>query len=233
MNQLPRFLTVITVFWALYVASSMSVHAKELVLPKGHVIDFLMLTRKGDIAALRSQYFKDLYPLAKELGYQPLTGFGISQKPLTGYYAPDVLAVGAWPGDWQQRQQLFATLTESAPDIRSRRLDIWSSFNMLNVELKDTVSIHLDPQKTYVFSAFWLDADNTTDLLAQLRKAGAKLALTATDVKTMFGYTHAPQLVAITEWESKDAATQFNAKLAGSNSINKATQLFLDVKAKG
>lgn len=220
-----------------YLPGTLFAAPQSIDLSKGQVVDFLFLTHKEDITELRKQYFRDIYPPAKELGYNPAAGFRITQPPISGYYSPNVMAIGTWPGDWEQRQQHFQNLETATPDIRARRLAIWSTFNMMNFEVEKDIKVSFDPSKNYVFGAYWLNegvntGDYQTAVIAAIRQAGGEVELLTNNVKTMFGYAQAPALAMITKWGSQAKFEQYNSKhgAAVDSQVKRSNEVFLQIR---
>lgn len=208
----------------------------DLAIPQGHVADFLFLTDRAGADSYKKSYFAEIGPLGRKLGYKPVTSFRITQKPISGYYFPSILAVASWPGDWNKRQALFDDLLELQPDIRSRRQDIWSTFNMMNYEVKEDINFAFDPQKTYVFGAYWAQHSDTTHdykstMLNEIKQAGGRVKVQFNGGETMFGYLEAPDFSLITEWKSQTAFEQFHQKYQQlrNNTVKLANEYYLDV----
>ncbi len=205
---------------------------RDLVIGKDHVIDILLLTLKEEGRTYQKAYFEDIGPLGSQLGYTANTFFNVVRKPISGMYSPRVLAVGSWPGDWQDRQKRFAELLVLAPDIRSRRLDIWSTFNMVNFEVKQDINIRFDPEQIYVFGAYWTgDTNFATELKLAIEKAGGSAELSADSVTSMFGYQRSPDVTLISRWSSQKAFDSFyksfKAKLNAT--VEYSSEFYLEV----
>lgn len=206
---------------------------KDLVLKNGHVADILLLTLKEAGKPYQKAYFEDIGPSGRKLGYAPNTFFYITRKPISGMYFPKVLAVGSWPGDWQQRQKLFDELLVLAPEIRSRRLDIWSTFNMINFEVKKDINVSFDPEQIYVFGAYWTGAiDFDVTLSDAIKKAGGTIEYSANSVGSMFGYQRAPDMSLISRWPNQQAFDTFYQKYSNgiAKDVEHSSEFYLDIQ---
>ena len=237
MEHLNNGLKVLLVFSCLAFSSVGEAKTSNLTLKKNHVADFLFLTDREDGKPHKKQYFADIAPPAIEMGYQNTTAFLIKRHPISGHYFPRVLAVASWPGDWQQRQALFAQLLEKRPDIQSRRFDIWSTFNMVNYEIEEDIDIEFDPNKIYVFGAYWKKNDDTFDgikneMLSNIKQAGGKVNFKVGAAHTLFGYVDAPDFSIITEWETQDAFDQYyeQAGLKQQQAVKYSSELYLHIR---
>lgn len=201
--------------------------SNELKIENGRTADFLFVTDRKDVEHLKPAYFKDVYPPAQKIGFQRANYFLIKEQPISGEYFPYVVAIGSWPGDWKNRQALFDELKTLRPDIRSRRLDIWSSFNMLNVTLDENIDLVFDPEKIYVLGAYWQKDESSfanfqARMLAQTKEKNGQILFYNKDVKTLFGYTEPATMMTITEWESQAAFDEYYARI--SESLEQATK---------
>lgn len=181
---------------------------------KGQVIDFLFLTRRPNSDDALQQYFKAVIPTATELGYKPQKSFAVAGKPTQGNIYPDFIAVGAWPGDFEDRHDFHVRLRELVPGTHSRRMDIWSALYMTNYELREDISFTLDSDKHYVLTAYWQeDAAKfkafTSSFLKETEKAGGTVTLSLTDGRSPLGYAYDPDLMVISEWEDEAAFDAF------------------------
>ncbi|MBF7074501.1 hypothetical protein ISG33_13930 [Glaciecola sp. MH2013] len=187
---------------------------KSLAIEKNRVADFLFITDRKGADPLKAAYFEDMFPSAQQLGFQRGTAFKIDRPPISGMYYPDFLAIGSWPGNWEQRAPLFGELSSQKPDIRERRLAIWSSFNMLNFETQTAIDLQFDSSKIYVFGAYWKADPKAFSVLKkafknEVKQHNGKSTLLIEEAYSMFGYTDAADFLFITEWESQAAFDAF------------------------
>lgn len=184
---------------------------------KGRVLDILYLIRKDNPREAYQRYFNEVGPFAIELGYKPLGGLNVVGKPTIGNIYPDVVAFGSWPGDFEDRANHLKTLMKQVPDLHSRRMDLWSSFNMSWYEVKKDITLTVDSEKYYVLSAYWQESEASFKRFVKAQKraaasAGGEIVLDLTDGQSPFSYMHKPDLVLISEWDSEQAFRAFQVK---------------------
>jgi hypothetical protein len=232
-----RIITLLTLL-TLFTFNSLAIaKTSNLSLDKNQVADFLFLTDRENGKPFKKKYFAEIGPAGQTLGYKPVTSFLITRHPISCEYFPRVLAIASWPGDWQQRQTLFKELLKIRPDISSRRYDIWSTFNMLNYEIKEDIDLEFNPKKIYVFSAYWMkDAINyssfANEMLQKIKQAGGAAKVKFNGGQTLFGYTEAPDLTIITEWKSQnDFDTYYDSIQSKQKQTTKySSELYLDIR---
>ncbi|MEX0300042.1 MAG: hypothetical protein AB3N28_13300 [Kordiimonas sp.] len=223
-NTVRKILTMIVA--AAMFGNVVSVAAKAVEtsfkFEKGRVLDILYLIRKDNPREAYQRYFKEVGPFAIELGYKPLSGLSVVGKPTTGNIYPDVVAFGTWPGDFEDRASHLKTLMKQVPDLHSRRMDLWSSFNMSWYELTEDITLTIDSEKYYVLSAYWQENEAAFKRFVKAYKsaaasAGGEVVLELTDGQSPFSYMHKPELVLISEWESEQVFKEFHARNAELN----------------
>lgn len=197
---------------------------KTFSFAKDQVLDILYLTRHPDSDAAIQDYFKNLIPVARKLNYTSHGGLGVSGKPQQGNLYPGVVAFGTWPGDFSDRDAAYKRLLEEAPDLHSRRMDIWSSFNMTQYELSEDITLTMDKAKHYVLTAYWLDdtaklGDFQAALLDVVKGTTGTSKLVLTGGRSPFQYAYTPDLMVISEWDNvldaarfTDASKELNAR---------------------
>lgn len=212
--------------------------SNELKIDKNRTIDFLFVTDKKDVEKLKPKYFKDVFPPAQKIGFKRATYFRINKKPISGEYFPYVVAIGSWPGDWEMRQALFAELKDAVPDIRSRRLDIWNSFNMINVSTTSELDIRFDPSKIYVLSAYWQKNKETFDSFReavpnQVAKQKGKVVFLANETQSMFGYALPASMMMISQWETQADFDTYYTAIANqqSQATSASSEFYLSIPA--
>lgn len=187
---------------------------------KGQVIDFLYLTRRPNTDEALQSYFKTLGPIARKLNYAPLGAVRVVGKPPQGNFYPDVVAFGAWPGDFADRDEAYRNLLLEAPDLQGRRMDIWSSFNMTQYEVREDIVLTMDKAKHYVWTAYWLEdagelATFQNAFMDTLKATSGTSKMLLTGGRSPFGYEFAPHLVVVAEWANiLDAAIFTDASKA-------------------
>lgn len=190
---------------------------KTLNFAKNQVLDVLYLTRHPDSDAALQDYFKTLIPIARKLNYTGHGGLGVPGKPQQGNLYPSVVAFGTWPGDFSDRDAYYQQLLAEAPDLHSRRMDIWSSFNMTQYEVSEDISLTMDKAKHYVLTAYWLQDtskldDFQSDLMDIIKSTSGTSKLALTGGRSPFQYAYTPDLMVISEWDNVlDAAKFTNA----------------------
>lgn len=213
-----------TCLWLLTPAHTvLAQDTRTFTFDKGQVLDVLYLIRRPDTGAALQDYFKEIGPVARKLNYTPHGGLGVSGKPAQGNFMPDVVAFGTWPGDFSDRDAAYGRLLEEAPDLHSRRMDIWSSFNMTQYELGEDISLTMGKAKHYVLTAYWLeDAGNLDAFQAMLMETLSATSGTAkmvlTGGRSPFGYAFTPDLVVFSEWDNVLDAAKFTGASKALNS---------------
>lgn len=201
---------------------------------KGHVIDFLLLTRKANSDQALNDYARAAISEARALGYRGLGGFSIPRNPPQSNYHPDSLIFGSWPGDFSDREKALKELLATVPTLYSKRLDVWSMFHMSNYEIKEDISFDVHPGKIQVLTSYW---KKDTGNFAGFKKAfltlvdqyGGALKLSLSDARSPFGYDYTPEFTTITEWDSQQ---DFDAFLAENramdlNAVKQVHQFYL------
>ncbi len=208
----------------------------NVVLKKDHVIDLLFLNTIESSRQDQKQYFRDVGPKARTMGYEPVIAFRIKRKPISGNYYPDTLAIASWPGDMTDRAGYLDTLEKAVPDLHSRRFDHWSTFNMTHHYVPRNITMQFDPEKIYVLSAYW-PKDNkkfTTfreQQLDRINKFGGKVKLDLDQGHSLFGYLYQPQVTMITEWKNQAAFDAFHQSNPGNDrqALKQQNQLYLEL----
>lgn len=190
---------------------------KSYQFEAGQVIDFLFLTRRPNSEEALRSYAQAAISVARGLDYKSLSAFSIKRKPTQGNYYPDVLVFGGWPGNFEDRADALKQLLKVVPDLNSRRLDIWSTFDMTNYHLTEDKSFSVRYDKIQVLTAYWqkdeaLFGGFKEEFLAKTRNAGGVVKLELTDGRSPFGYDYNPEYTVITEWDNQAAFDAFLAK---------------------
>ncbi|MBO6504889.1 MAG: hypothetical protein JJ850_05810 [Kordiimonadaceae bacterium] len=187
---------------------------KTFTFNKGQVLDVLYLIRRPDTGAALQEYFKTVGPVAQKLNYTPHGAVRVAGKPPQGNFAPDVVVFGTWPGDFEDRDRVYQQLLAEHPDLQSRRMDIWSSFNMTQYEVSKDITLSMDKAKHYVLTAYWLE--DASDLSAFQKRFMETLSATSGTSKMLltagrspFGYAFTPDLMVISEWDNVLDAARF------------------------
>ncbi len=194
------------------------------------------MTDRDDGKPLKKQYFTDISPPAVELGFENTTAFRITRHPISGHYFPRVLAIASWPGDWQQRQAHFEQLQRVRPNIAARRFDIWSTFNMLNFEITQDVDVAFNPDKVYVFGAYWRGESTSspafTAMVNNISKAGGNVVFKHDTTYSMFGYASVPDFAMITEWDCQQDFDLYYQQMGGdhASAMQYSSELYLDIR---
>lgn len=192
-------------------------------LKKGQVLDILFLNPKADAGPVHKRYFKTAIPLATQEGYQFLPGFKIPETPFQGNFHPLKMVMGSWPSLPARKQALHKLETE-IPDFHAMRREIWANFDLAYYPLKQDLNFEVDRGKYNVVTEFWRKGKKgmkgyTRQLLANIQSAGGTLILQLKNGASPVGYTHAPDLFILTQWDSKEAFEAFersNANLDAS-----------------
>lgn len=189
---------------------------------KGHVIDFLLLTRKANSDEALNDYARAAISEARALGYKGLGGFSIPRNPPQSNYHPESLIFGSWPGDFSDRKQALKELLAIVPTLYSKRLDVWSMFHMSNYEIKEDISFDVHRGKIQVLTSYWKKDAGTfagfkKAFLALVDQYGGVLKLSLSDARSPFGYDYTPEFTTITEWDNQ---ADFDAFLAENRAMD-------------
>ncbi len=204
-----KFFTLIIACFCFLVPTAMvsGQDIKTYTFDKGQVLDVLYLTRRPDTGAALQDYFKTAGPIARKLKYTPHGAIRVASKPSQGNLYPDVVAFGTWPGGFADRDSAYRRLLTELPDLQSRRMDIWSSFNMTQYELNEDVVLTMDKAKHYMLTAYWLEDASTLDafeasFIEALQATSGTSKMLLTGGRSPFGYAFTPDLVVISEWDN-------------------------------
>lgn len=197
---------------------------KTYSFEKGQVLDVLYLIRRPNTQAALQDYFKTAGPIARRLNYTPHGAVRVSGKPQQGNFSPDVVAFGTWPGDFSDRDDAYRQLLAELPDLQSRRMNIWSNFNMTQYEIEVDISLTMDKAKHYLLTAYWLENEDELEafqaaFMATLSDTSGTGKMVLTSGRSPFGYAFTPDLMVISEWDNvldvekfTDASKALNAR---------------------
>lgn len=220
-----KFKWVVIFFSMLLFISSQTKADQTLSLKENTVIDLLFLNDISDNQKFKKQYFVDVAPIAKTMGYQPIMGFRIKEKPIQGNYFPNVLAIAQWPGNMADRKSLFEQLLVKVPDLHAKRFDVWSSFKMSNYYIHKDKTLTFKDDKRYVLTALWQSDEKKfknylKQHIEQVESAGGKVLIKLDEGSSLFGYLYNPDFTVITEWNDMKAIKRFtqSTKINNKNS---------------
>ncbi|WP_298313786.1 hypothetical protein [uncultured Aquimarina sp.] len=192
---------------------------KSFDFKKGEVLDILLLTNKPDIEKDFERYKKTAFPVASKRTYRPQPGFNIKETT-QGNIQPTTFIFGKW-NDLKNREQFISEIEDIVPDFHVQRRNMWSIFNLTYYEMPRDISFKIDRSKYIVATSYWKKDTESfkkfTELWSQKSAAkGGKKILQLTNGKSPLGYYHNPDLLVITQWESKqefDAFYKENLKM--------------------
>lgn len=187
---------------------------KTYTFTKGQVLDVLYLVRRPDTGAALQDYFKTAGPIARKLSYTPHGAVRVAGKPSQGNFSPDVVAFGTWPGNFTDRDSAYQQLLSELPDLQSRRMDIWSNFNMTQYEIAEDINLTMDKAKHYVLTAYWLKDSSDINafqkmFLKTLNASSGTSKMILVGGRSPFGYAFTPDLVVVSEWDNVLDAARF------------------------
>ena len=180
---------------------------------KGTVLDILLGNTKPESKDKQQLYFKEIFPVAKELGYNSAPALGIPESPTMGNYHPQFLAFGLWES-FKARNYAMETIEQKVPDIYQRRKEIWSTFNMTSYELDQDINMELSENKTYVVTAYWLENSNQIEEFKNnfsktVSSQNGKVILELMGGRSPVGYYYNPDYFTITEWDNSSEFQNF------------------------
>ncbi|WP_108803288.1 hypothetical protein [Aquimarina sp. Aq107] len=185
---------------------------KSYNFKKGEILDILLLTTKPGTKKDFEKYKKTIFPVGIEKTYKPLPGFGISETT-QGNIQPSNFIFGKWK-DLKNREEFIAQIEGIVPDFHVQRRNIWSLFNLTYYEMPQDISFKIDKNKYNVATSYWKKETTSfkkfKELWLQKSSAnGGKKIIELTNGKSVVGYYHNPDLLVITQWESKAAFDSF------------------------
>lgn len=197
-------------------------------LRKGEAFDIIFLSTKPGTEDIQKKYFESAYPVALKSGYKSLKGFKIEETPLMGNFHPHSMILGTWPS-MEVRDQFLVDIVKSVPDFHSMRREIWSSFYMTYWEVKEDTEFEVNPDKFTVVTSYWSSQTKsfnayTKKWLTSITANGGKNILKLTNGQSPFGYDYDPDILVITEWESKEGYDAFCEKFR-KNSMTGVKQI--------
>ena len=185
---------------------------KSVNLKKGQILDILMLTTKPETEKAFEKYRKTAFPVAFKRSYKPLPGFRIIETT-QGNIQPTSFIFGQW-SDLNNREKFISEIETVVPDFHEQRRTIWSIFNLVYYEMPEDLSFSMDKNKYNVVTAYWKKDNSSFDAFTKqwFQKSvatGGKTVLKLTNGKSPAGYYYNPDLLVVTEWESKKEFESF------------------------
>lgn len=179
---------------------------------KGEVMDILFLTQKAGTGTLFKDYAKTAFPVAENRSYKALTGFKVNEN-LQGNYQPESMILSKWD-NIKEREGFLSEIESFVPDFHERRRSIWSSFCLTYYEMPADISFTVTKGKFNVVTAYWQSNKKAFDKfkrewLSKVKKGGGSIKLIVQEGKSPLGYFYQPEILVITEWESKEAFDKF------------------------
>jgi len=187
-------------------------HIKNYSFKKGEILDILLIKTKPGGDKLFEKYRKTAFPMAIKRTYKPMPGFNISNTT-QGNIQPTSFLFGKWD-DLKNREQFIAEIEDFVPDFHEQRRNIWSIFSLTYYEMPEDISFEIDKNKYTVVTSYWKKDDVsfkkfTNQWQRKSSEKKGKTILTLTEGKSPFGYYHNPDLIFITQWDSKEAFEGF------------------------
>ncbi|MEL6924205.1 MAG: hypothetical protein AAFO94_09165 [Bacteroidota bacterium] len=175
---------------------------------KGEIFDILLLTKKPDTDSLFKDYVKVIFPMAIELSFETLRGFGIKDN-LRGNYEAGAMILGKWR-DLQLREQFLTKVEKEHPDFHDRRRAIWSTFDLTYYELPERTQFTVDRQRYNVITALWPDKKGKFKKYFRqwrqlVEQSGGQLIFALSGGKSPYGYHYQPEQFVMVSWA--DAAS--------------------------
>jgi len=210
--KLSKNLALVFITYLLTTSLSAQSNVKSFNFKKGEVLDILLLTNKPDIEKDFEKYKKTAFPVAFKRTYRPQPGFSIKETT-QGNIQPTSFLFGKWD-DLKNREQFIAEIDNVVPDFHQQRRTMWSIFNLTYYEMPRDISFKIDKSKYVVATSYWKkDAASfnkfTKTWLQKSIAKGGKEIIQLTNGKSPVGYYHNPDLLVITQWESKSAFDAF------------------------
>ncbi len=181
--------------------------SKTLHFKKGEVLDILLFTGKPALSELFPRYKETAFAFALETGYQPQPLLSIAETTQGGIQ-PSSFVFGKW-NDLSSRERFLNNILTKVPDFHEQRRAMWSSFYLAYYPMAKEVSFEIDPGKIVVATAYWeKDASKfklfKKEWLKKAKNKGGKVLLELTDAKSSVGYMYKPDLVILTEWNTRE-----------------------------
>jgi hypothetical protein len=201
---------------------------------KGHVIDFLLLTRKPNSDEALFDYGSAAIAKARALGYKGLSGFNVTRNPIQSNFHPETITFASWPGSFEDREAGIAKLLEQVPDLYSKRLNVWSSFYLSYYEIEEDISFDVYHDKIQILSAFWRqDSEKFTDFQAdyfqKVNRYGGDIKFNLSGAKSPFGFDYTPDFTTLIEWDSQEDFDAFRkaTEAFDENALKQVHQFYL------
>ncbi|SEM07573.1 hypothetical protein SAMN04487910_4066 [Aquimarina amphilecti] len=180
---------------------------KSYTFKKGEILDILLLTTKSGTEKDFNKYKKTIFPFGIKKTYKPLPGFGI-KKTTQGNIQPASFILGKWD-DLKNREEFLAQIEGVVPDFHLQRRNIWSLFNLTYYEMPKNTSFEIDRNKYNVVTSYWKKETTSFKKFKELwlqkaKENGGKKILQLTNGKSPLGYYHNPDILVITQWDSKE-----------------------------
>lgn len=205
---------------------------KTISLKRGQVFDVLLLNTKKDIGDKLNNYFRDVFPIAENAGYNRLPSLGVLGSPTQGNYHPDAVVFGFWNSK-DSRENFLKDVLREIPTFHQIRREIWSSFSLAYYELEQDLTFQVDPEKYNVATNYWGVDESTFQSFKgkwvdEVGKAGGRIVLELGNSQSPFGYLYDPDYLTITAWDSKEAFDVFHKRnLAMDHSSVKHVNQFI------
>jgi len=213
--QVIKFLLFILVFILSSTVGTSQDKVKSFNFKKGEVIDFLFISTKTDDKAKETsdRYFATAFPIARKEGYAPQPGFSTPSTPTQGNYHPEVVALGKWPSI-KGRLKALNDLETQLEDFHEMRRTIWSNFDVTYYELMEDLNFEVAPEKHTVITLYWAKEKGFDSFkskwMQQMKSANGKVLVDLGKGFSTYGYHFVPDMISITEWNSKEDFEKFN-----------------------
>ena len=183
-------------------------------LKRGQVFDIIFLTQKPGTDEQLKVYFRDVFPVASNMGYHNLKGFRLQKDPTQGNLSATTMVLGYWDSS-NGRSEFLKQIEQQTPGFHKMRRGIWSVFGLTYYGLEQGLSFDVDLEKYNVVTAYWRNEKKGFKRFKEKWEkestaSGGKLKLALEGGKSPFGYHYQPDYLSITEWESKAAFEAFH-----------------------
>ena len=185
---------------------------KRLNFVRGEVIDVIVSTPFPNTSSLIERYKETAFPVAFEYSYQLQPSFEIEELIL-GNYKPRYIIFGKWK-NMDLREAFLANIVDRVPDFHEQRKAIFDGFKLTYFEIDEEIDAYIDTDKYNVVTSLWRNEKESFESFLNswnqdIQEKGGKHLVRLDNGKSPIGYGYAPDLLFVTQWESKDHFEKF------------------------
>jgi len=189
-----------------------SLPVKELHFKNGEVLDIILNSQFPNTSDLVNRYKETAFPVAFEYSYQLQPSFDI-QDLILGNHKPQYLIFGKW-SSLKNRIDFLDEIVKKVPDFHDQRKQIFDEFVVTHYEVNEDIDLTLDANRYNVVSSFWQGEAKILESFSiswteKVKQNGGVQLIQLENGNSPLGYRYAPDLLYITQWESKEHFEKF------------------------